>query len=44
MKLKNPRDLTALQDASFARGGVNRFDEYDPRLKENSYSVEGYCT
>ncbi|MFW5790103.1 MAG: hypothetical protein ACOCQF_02915 [Halanaerobiaceae bacterium] len=38
-KIKN---MASINDAALTRSGINRFDEYDSRLKENAYSVEGF--
>ena len=35
-------NMASMSDAALTRSGVNRFDEYDSRLKENQYSVEGF--
>lgn len=39
---KNINNMASMSDAALTRNGVNRFDEYDSRLKENQYSVEGF--
>ena len=42
MITENVENMATMSDAAITRSGVNRFDEYDSRLKENQYSVEGF--
>ncbi|MFN2362846.1 MAG: hypothetical protein ABR596_01000 [Halarsenatibacteraceae bacterium] len=42
MNKDNINNMASINDAALTRSGVNRFDEYDSRLKENAYSVEGF--
>ncbi len=39
---ENIENMASMSDAALIRNGVNRFDEYDSRLKESAYSVEGF--